>query len=115
MAAISAALALASASSNIHVCRDSSSTPSPNGFSRLWLGPAAKPSSETEMSAVTLLMAGGRNRLRILDKSQGPLPIVPSHAREDSVGVRVGREGLETAFACRPAQPWRAAASTARA
>src|SRR2546423_2155076 len=38
-----------------HSC--SRSPPSPRGLSTLWLGPAAKPSSEMEMFAVTLLMA----------------------------------------------------------
>src|SRR6266545_4374743 len=40
--------------SNIQAC-SRSTAPSPKGFSRLWLGPATYPSTETEMSHTTLL------------------------------------------------------------
>jgi hypothetical protein len=64
IAAISAACA--SGSSNIHRCRRPS-TPSPNGFSMLWLGPATNPSTDIAMSHVTLLMPIGRSGSLVLD------------------------------------------------
>src|SRR5690348_13268313 len=41
---------------NIHSC--SLRPPSPIGFSRLWLGPAVKPSSDIDWSQMILLIAG---------------------------------------------------------
>src|SRR4051812_47552591 len=51
----------ASASASIHLVRRPSS-PSPNGLSRRWFGPAVKPSREIARSLVTLLMVSGRSR-----------------------------------------------------
>jgi hypothetical protein len=52
--AYSASASLPPRAAKAHSCSDS--PPSPSGFSRLWFGPAMKPSIEIEMLNLSLLM-----------------------------------------------------------
>jgi hypothetical protein len=71
----------------------SRSPPSPSGFSSLWFWPATNPSSEIEISHLSLLIVPPRRKGRLLVRVYGNgTPAAPCHVLQSAVaGAYRGR------------------------